>query len=50
MEGPVRTADLPGRLLGRQALEQTEDDRLAVPRGQPVDLFVDRRAEVVPLV
>ena len=43
-EGP---AQLSRGLLPRQALQEAEHDRGAVPPRQPVDLLVDERAEVV---
>ena len=47
LQRPEGPAQLPRRLLPRQALQEAEHDRCAVPPRQPVDLLVDERAEVV---
>jgi hypothetical protein len=45
---PDRPAQLRGRLLLGQALEQAEHDGGAVSLGEPAEFLVDRRAEVLP--
>src|SRR4051812_4587570 len=49
MDRAERAAQLPGGLLGGPALQQAKYDRVAVSPGQPADLLVDRRVEVVAI-